>query len=112
MCLRDLIPQTVQPCVSGLAGSPLSHESKDKIRDVLSSILASALKYNYLVRNPVEGVIPPRPKGSRRNKPFLRPEQFAALVEVIPEPYASMVYVAVLTGLRVSGWLVGQVLQI
>ena len=35
-------------------------------------------------------------------KPFITPEQFAALVNLIAEPYASMVYVAVYTGLRVS----------
>ena len=38
----------------------------------------------------------------RRQKPFIRPEQFTALVELIQEPYATMVYVAVYTGLRVS----------
>ena len=35
-------------------------------------------------------------------KPFLRVEQFYALLEVIPEPYATMVYVAAFTALRVS----------
>ena len=38
----------------------------------------------------------------RRSKPFLRPDQFAALIELIQEPYATMVYVAMYTGLRVS----------
>ena len=37
-CLRDLTPMTVQAYFSGMAGSNLSHESIDKIRDVLSSI--------------------------------------------------------------------------
>jgi integrase len=35
-------------------------------------------------------------------KPFIRVEQFYALLELIPEPYATMVYVAVFTALRVS----------
>src|SRR5205814_3336734 len=35
-------------------------------------------------------------------KPYLTPKQFEQLVELIPEPYASMVYVAIYTGLRVS----------
>src|SRR5205823_316726 len=35
-------------------------------------------------------------------KPYLTPSQFAVLVELIREPYATMVYVAVYTGLRVS----------
>jgi integrase len=35
-------------------------------------------------------------------KPFIRVDQFYALLELIPEPYATMVYVAVFTALRVS----------
>ena len=50
----------IQEYFSGMAGSKLSHESIDKIRDVLSSILGSAKKYGLLVTNPVEGIeLPP-----------------------------------------------------
>jgi len=81
----------------------LSRESVDKIRDVMSSILGSAVKYGFLVKNPAEGVhLAPAKRGTRRHKPFVRPEQFASLIELIQEPYATMVYVAVYTGLRVS----------
>lgn len=70
---------------------------------MLSSILGSALKYGYVVTNPMEGVkVPPDKRGRRRHKPFVRPEEFVALIELISEPYATMVYVAVYTGLRVS----------
>ena len=75
----------------------------DKIRDVLSSILQSAVKYGYLITNPAEKLqVPSDKRGKRRHKPFIRPEQFTALVVLIQEPYATMVYVAVYTGLRVS----------
>jgi integrase len=101
-CLRELTPLTVQKYFSGLSGSTLSHESIDKIRDVLSSILVSAKHYGLLVANPVEGVrLPPSKRGSR-NKPYVTPQMFQLLSELIPEPYATMVYVAVFTGLRVS----------
>ena len=40
--------------------------------------------------------------GRRRSKPYLTPEQFEVLAARIPEPYATMVYVAIFTGLRVS----------
>ena len=40
--------------------------------------------------------------GRRRTKPHVNPEQFRNLVKLIPEPYATKVYVAVYTGLRVS----------
>jgi len=81
----------------------LSHESRDKIRDVLSSALRFAVQHDLLVRNPAEALrIPPDKRGKKRNKPYLTPQQFDTLMELIPEPYASMVYVAIYTGLRVS----------
>jgi integrase len=45
--------------------------------------------------------LPPSRSG-KRIKPFISPVQFAALVEMIAEPYATMIYTAVFTGLRVS----------
>ncbi len=119
LCLRDLTPLSLQKYISGFRieepsarqKSPgksgprqeLARESVDKIRDVLSSVLGSAVKYGYLITNPAEAIqLPPSRRGARRQKPFIRPEQFSVLVELIPEPYATMVYVAVYTGLRVS----------
>jgi integrase len=40
--------------------------------------------------------------GKIKSKPFVTPAQFSALVELVAEPYATMVYVAVHTDLRVS----------
>lgn len=100
--LRDLTPLTVQRFLSAMASSELSHESKDKIRDVLSAILGSAVQYGLLVKNPVEGLkLPPAKKG-RKSKPYITPQQLQALLELIAEPYSSMVFVAVFTGLRPS----------
>ena len=106
-CLRDLTALTLQTYFSKLTTSTtnqmLSHESRDKIRDVLSSALRFAVQHDLLVRNPAESLrIPPDKRGKKRNKPYLTPQQFDLLVELIPEPYASMVYVAIYTGLRVS----------
>jgi len=103
MSLRDITPLTVQRYFSEMANSPLAGESRDKIRDVLSSILRSAVRFGLLIRNPVEGaMLPPERRGKRRSKPYLSPDQFDELLQYIPEPYASMVYVAIFTGLRVS----------
>ena len=102
MCLRDISVLTVDRYLSGLGKTKLSHESMDKIRDVLSSILQSAVRYELLVKNPVEGIRLPKPKQAKRSKPYVTPEQFMALLNLIAEPYASMTYVAVYTGLRVS----------
>ena len=102
LCLRDVTALTAQRYFSGLASSRLAHESKDKIKDVFSSILGSAVQYGLLVKSPAEGLrLPPSRKG-RPSKPYLPPERFIALVELISEPYATMVFVAVHTGLRVS----------
>jgi integrase len=38
----------------------------------------------------------------RRSKPYLTPGLFDCLIAKIPEPYSSMVFVAICTGLRVS----------
>lgn len=102
MCLRDMTPLVIQRYLSGLLESSLAYESRDKIRDVISSILGSAVQYGFLVANPVEGLRLPRAKRGKLSKPFIRPEQLGNLLQVIPEPYASMVYVAVFTGLRIS----------
>ena len=102
LCLRDITVLSVDRYFVGVAGKSLSYESVDKVRDVLSSILQSAVRYEYLLNNPVAGVTLPRRKRGKRVKPYVTPKQFAALVALIPEPYASMVYVAAYTGLRVS----------
>jgi integrase len=102
LCLRELTPLTVQRYFTGMAKSKLEHESIDKIRDVLSSILESAIKYQLLVKNPVDGVTLPRAKRSNRNKPNITFEQFDAMIDLIAEPYATMVYTAIYSGLRVS----------
>ena len=100
--LCDMTPLTIQKYLSGMATSPLAHESRDKIRDVLSSVLGSAKKYGLLTMNPAEGLrLPPSRKG-KAAKPNLSVEQFNALLDLIQEPYATMVFVAVFTGLRVS----------
>ena len=104
LCLRDLTPVTLQHYLSSLAGSKLAHASRAKIRTVLGAILRTASrKYHLLLSNPMEGLsIPPDRMGRRRSKPYLTPEQFEELITRIPEPYATMVYVAIYTGLRVS----------
>jgi len=104
MCLRELSPKILQQYLSGLATSKLAHASREKIRTVLAAILRTASrKYNLLLINPMEGLsLPPDRRGRRRSKPYLTQEQFDQLLAKMPEPYATMVYVAIYTGLRVS----------
>jgi hypothetical protein len=80
LCLRDLTTLSIQRYFSGMVASTLSHESRDKIRDVLASILGSAVKYGLLVRNPCEGIeLPPEKRGKRRAKPFIYRHQLLCL---------------------------------
>jgi integrase-like protein len=88
--LRDLTPLRLQTYFSGMADWKLLDESRDKIRDVLASILVSAKQYGLIVTNPTEGLRLPKSRmGKRRSKPYLTPEQFVLLLARIPEPYAT-----------------------
>ncbi|NWF85697.1 MAG: site-specific integrase [Bryobacteraceae bacterium] len=100
--LRDITPETVQKYFAGFVGGNLSHESVDKIRDVLAAVMNTATQYGLLVKNPVAGVRLPPPKQRRKAKKFLMPDEFNQLVSAMPEPYATMVHTAGLTGLRPS----------
>jgi integrase len=102
IALRDITMLAVQEYVSGMAGWKLSQESKDKVRDVLSSILRSAVEYGLLIKNPAENVRLPVAKSGKRRKPYLTQEQLGLLVGMMTEPYATMIYVAAYTGLRPS----------
>jgi integrase len=101
-CLRDLTPLTLQRYFSGLAGERVAYPSILKIRDTLSSILRSAVQWGFLIQNPMVGLKLPVDKRPRQQKPVISPEQFSNLVQYISEPYASMLFVSVWTGLRIS----------
>ena len=99
--LRDLTRLTVQQYFSGMAGTT-SYPTISKIRDTMSSILRSAVDADYLIKNPLDGLRLPLDKRPRQPKATITPEQFRALLALVPEPYASMLFVSVWTGLRVS----------
>jgi len=102
--LRDMSTLTLQRYFSGMGTSCLSGDTVLKIKEVLSSVLGSAVRYDLLIKNPMLGVQIPRTKtvNKSKQKPHLSPEDFHGLLEFIVEPYATMTYVAVFTGLRVS----------
>lgn len=101
LMLREITLEQAQNYFARLQRTKLSAESLDKIRDVLSSVLRTAVDYGRLVINPAEKI---RLKKRRLNqpKPFLRISEFFALAELLREPYATMVYVAAFTARRVS----------
>jgi integrase len=97
--LRDLTTITLQKYFNGLS---VGHSAKLKVKDVLASVLTSAVRYGLLIRNPLDGIQLPAPKTGKKTKPHITPEQFNLLVNSIAEPYSTMVFVCVLAGLRVS----------
>jgi integrase len=101
LSLRNLTRLTLQEYFSGMAGKT-SHPTISKIRDVLSSVLRSAVEVEYLNKSPMEGLRLPLDKRPRQPKPTISPGQFNKLVQLVQEPYATMLYVAVWTGLRIS----------
>ena len=64
----------LQEYFTQLAGKKLAHESQDKIRDVMSAVLRSAVDYGLLIRNSIENVQMPRDhRGRRVARPYLTP---------------------------------------
>jgi len=113
--LRDLTADRVQAFFTRLAVQPqsfvagkgtvsriLSLQSRRKVWTVFSSIMALAKKGGHIHTNPAEGIDLGRDAVGRNGQPFITPRQFDSLLRIMPEPYATMVYVSVFTGLRVS----------
>ena len=98
LMLREITLEGLQGYFGRLQGGA---ESVDKVRDVLSAVLRTAVDYGRLNTNPAEKI---RLKKRKLNqpKPFIRVDQFYALLELLAEPYGTMTYVGVFTGLRVS----------
>jgi integrase len=94
MPLRDLSTLTLQRYFSGVGNSTLGGDTVLKIKEVLSAVLASAVRFDLLTKNPLLAVQIPRSKvvNKKRQKPHITPEEFERLVEFVDEPYATMIY--------------------
>ena len=103
LCLREIAnPRPLKQFFAAMASDGASYPTIAKTRDALSSILRSAVEDELLLKNPLDGLKLPPDKRARRRKPIITPAEFHLLIECIPEPYASAVFVCTLTGLRVS----------
>jgi len=102
--LRDMNTLMLQRHFSSLGSSKLGGDTVLKIKEVLSSVLGSAMRFDLLTRNPLLVVQIPRSKvvNKKKQKPHITPEEFDRLVALVDEPYSTMIYVAVFSGLRVS----------
>jgi integrase len=102
--LRYITLQMLQKYFAGMADKPIGAATVLKVKEVLSSVLSNAVQNECLIKNPALHVEIPRSKivNKHRRKPNLSPEEFNKLLLLIDEPYSTMVYVAVHSGLRVS----------
>lgn len=69
------------------------------LRNLLSKILGTANKWGYLQTNPAQGAQVPA-QIATRERLTLTPEQVRALLDVLQEPFRTMVLLAVLSRLR------------
>ena len=68
MAVRDISTLTLQKYFSGLGSSPLGGHTILKLKEVLSSIMGSAMRYDLLSKNPVLAVQIPRTKVINKTK--------------------------------------------
>ena len=97
--LKDLTTRRLQSYFSNL---DVNYPNAVKIRDALASVLTSAVRFELLTKNPLTGVRVPTSRKVSRTKLTITPEQFEKLIDLLPEPFATMIFVCVLAGLRVS----------
>jgi len=79
----------------------LSWPTVKHIRTTLGTILGTAEVWGYIEDNPVRKTRLPR-RGPRAEKKVLTPDQLRLLLEKLPEPSKSLVWLLVLTGLRIG----------
>lgn len=98
--LRLISRETIQGLlVSKLKG--LSWRTVKHIRTTLGTILGTAEVWGYIEDNPVRKTRLPR-RGLQPEKQMLSPEQLRLLLEELPEPSKSLVWLLALTGLRIG----------
>lgn len=100
--LRDLTHLRLQSYMMTLPDS-LSLETRQKIRNTVSGVMASAVRYGFIASNPAIGLqLKPGESGSYKPKPYLTPAQFAEVVAGMREPYATLCHFLIHTGLRIT----------
>ena len=78
----------------------LGNVSINKTLTLLRQVLAAAVRYGYLDRNPVDDVR--RLKVARKNQAFLQLDQIDALVEATDQRHRALLWTLILAGLRIG----------
>jgi integrase len=99
--LRELSRERIQVLLQAKLASGLAWETVHHIQCALSKILGTAVEWGYIEANPVRLTRLPR-RSRARAKAVLNPQQIRLLLAALPEPSRSLVFLLILTGLRVG----------
>jgi integrase len=99
--LRLVSRESIQTFLANKLKQGLSWRTVKHIRTTLGTILGTAEIWGYIEDNPVRKTRLPR-RGPQPEGPVLNPEQLRSLLEALPEPSRSLVWLLVLTGLRIG----------
>ena len=100
MQLRLISRESIQALLASKL-KDLSWRTVKHIRTTLGTILGAAEFWGYIEDNPVRKTRLPR-RGPQPDKTVLSPEQLYSLLQGLPEPSKSVVWLLVLTGLRIG----------
>jgi len=98
--LVEVASERVQSFINRKTGS-MARNTVRNIRTIADAFFAAAVKYGYLKSNPIRSVeLPPEPA---RLLPLLPgDEQLQRLLDELPEPYRTMVWLVCISGVRIS----------
>lgn len=99
--MRDVGVAQIESCLSRLRQKGHATSTLRSVRATFSTVLESAVKRGFLEKNFAHG-IRIRETDSKKEPRFYSLEQVRLLLGVLAEPCASVVSIAVLTGLRIG----------
>ena len=104
MTLGEMDAATLQRFFSAMPSRGIQYPTMRKNLDALSSVLRSAVRYGVPRQEPLSKTYAslPTSAGGNQSRSHLPGAVPRALLELILEPYATMIFVDVWTGLRIS----------
>ena len=99
--LGELLRERIQVLLQAKLAAGLAWETVHHIQCALSKILGTAVEWGYIEANPVRLTRLPR-RSRARAKAVLNAQQIRLLLAALPEPSRSLVFLLILTGLRVG----------
>lgn len=95
--IQNVKPIAVEEWLSALT---IANGTKAKIRNLMSALFKHAMRYEWMQQNPITLV---RQSAKRERAPeVLTEDEIKSLLAELQEPYRTMVFLAAITGLRIS----------